>query len=90
MKTNGKYLIEYSIKGEKKKIEVIVKLIKHNEILKPFQNLWYGVATLNGAKVDRDDLANCVNAQYMAEDIAEEELQKLRLKYGSKLRVKKR
>ena len=90
MQLKGKSIIKYTINGKQGEVLAEVKLKQIDEMGKPFQNVWYGVATLNESKYEHPDLACCVNAQFMAEEIAEEEIKRLRAKHGTKLRVKRK
>jgi hypothetical protein len=90
MELKGKHIIKYTIAGKYGEIDVRVELKQHDGMHQPRQNLWYGVATLNEKNYDDPHLQYCVNAQYMAEHIADVELKKLRAKHGSKLRVKRK
>lgn len=90
MKINGKSSAKYTIAGEKGEIVVEVKLKQFEEMGKPFQNVWYAIATLNDNTFEHPDLAFCVNAQYMAEQIVSDEIKRLRAEHGTKLRVKKK
>jgi len=72
MRKKGTFVQKYTLNGERKELVVEVELKKVNGILKPRQNLWYGVATANGKNIDHKDLPFCVQAQYMAEQIGEE------------------
>lgn len=90
MQIKGKHIINYTLNGEKEKIEIRVELKQHEGSLEPRQNVWYGEATLNLKQINHPDLPYSVNAQYTAEKIAEEELQKLRKEHGRSLRVKRR
>lgn len=90
MQIKGQHTINYTLDGEKEKIEVRVELKQIDGLMKPRQNVWYGEAMLNQKQIDHPDLPYCVNAQYMAERIAKEELQKLRNEHGRSLRVKRK
>ena len=90
MELKGKKTVKYTIAGEHGEFTAEVELKQREELNKPFQNVWYAVAILNDKNHDHPDLEYCVNAQYMAEQIVEEELQKLRVEHGSKLRIKRK
>ena len=90
MKLKGKHTINYIIEGEKKSITVEVKLKQIEGSVMAFQNIWYGVATVNGKNYEDPRLKYCVNAEYKAESIAFEHIKKLRDQYGRKLRIKKK
>lgn len=90
MKLKGSHIIRYTIAGEKGQIEVEVELKMTDGVGKPHQNVWYGIATVNDREYEHPDLPYCVNAQYMAESIADEEIKKLRAEHGTKLRIKRK
>ena len=69
MKLKGTYSQKYSIDNEEKELLVEVQLKQIDGMLKPKQNIWYGVATANGKDVKHKDLPYCVNAEHMAETI---------------------
>lgn len=90
MRKKGKVIIEYTLNGEKGKIEVHSKLLKNEGPLKPRQNYWYGVATFNDKDYHLEGSEFYVDAQFLAEDIAEIELKKLRAEHGRALRIKRK
>lgn len=90
MQLKGKYSTTYTLEGEKKTIEVSVELKQIDRVVKPHQNLWYAVIILNNKQIEHPDAPYCVNAQYMAEAIVKEEIEKLRKEYGRALRVKRK
>ena len=63
MKLKGTYKQLYTLNREAKELLVEVELKQVDGLVKKGQNIWYGVATANGKKI------NCVNAEYMAETI---------------------
>jgi hypothetical protein len=69
MVINGKYKQAYTLDKEAKELVVDVELKQYEGFYKPFQNIWYGVATANGKEVQHKSLPYCVNAQSMAEVI---------------------
>lgn len=70
MKINGEYRQKYIIDKENKELVVNVVLKQHDGLLKPNQNIWYGVATVNDKEINHKSLPYCVNAEHMAETIA--------------------
>ena len=90
MKFKGQHIIRYTIAGEKGQVEVSVELKQREGLAKPGQNIWYGVAEVNDSEIEHPELAYCVNAQYMAESLAQEEIQKLRAEHGRALRLKRK
>jgi len=69
MVIKGIYKQAYTLDREAKELVVEVELKQHDGLLKPHQNIWYGVATANGKEVLHPSLPYCVNAEYMAETI---------------------
>jgi len=84
----GQHTINYTLKGENKRICVKVEM-KQKSSLEPSSMIWNTIATINGREIERDDLKYCVNAQLMAEEIAEDRLYELREAYGRSIRIKK-
>lgn len=87
MKIKGEYRQKYILNKEKKELVVNVELKQHDGLLKPNQNIWYGVATANDKIINHPSLPYCVNAEHMAETIALEiiEAWKLRAKKEGKI-----
>lgn len=69
MKLKGKYRQKYILDKESKELVVEVKLKQIDNLKKPGQNIWYGVAIANDNEIKHKDLSHCVNAIYMAEKI---------------------
>jgi len=69
MKLKGKYVQKYILDREPKELVVEVKLKQIEGLMKPRQNVWYGIATANDKEIKHKDLQYCVNAEYMAEII---------------------
>lgn len=90
MQLKGKHNITYSLEGEKETIEVRVELKQIDGSKEPRQNLWYAVIILNSKQIEHPDAPYCVNAQYMAESVVKEEIEKLRKEHGRALRVKRK
>jgi hypothetical protein len=87
--TKGFKSIEYFLNKEKEILDVSVILLPTKDMCNvPFVNCFYGVATLNGEKYDHPSLKNCVNAQVMAEEIAEDEINKLKIKHKNQIKIK--
>lgn len=70
MKFKGEYRQKYVLDKERKELIVNVVLKQHEGIIKPNQNIWYGIATVNEKIINHKELPFCVNAEYMAETIA--------------------
>jgi hypothetical protein len=90
MRIKGQHTIKYTLEGEKNQIEVRAELKQIDGLAKSQQNVWYAVVILNDRQIDHPDAPYCVNAQYMAEQVADEEIKKLRAEHGRALRVKRK
>ena len=90
MQLKGKAIVRYTIAGKHGEAIAEVELKQIDEMGKPFQNIWYAIATLNDKEFEHPNLASCVNAQYMAEHIVDDEIKRLRAEHGTKLRVKRK
>jgi len=69
MKFKGTYKQMYTVDKETKELVVEVELKQIDGLMKPGQNVWYGVATANGKEIKHPSLPYCVNAEYMAQTI---------------------
>ena len=93
MVLEGTYTQGYTLDRESKELVVEVELKQHEGLGKPGQNIWYGVATANGNDIQHKDLPNCVNAQYMAEQIGLEIIESWKFrakKNGNSFRLKRK
>lgn len=90
MKLKGQHIIRYTIAGEKGAVEVEVELKQRDRLINSGQNIWYGIALVNDQEIEHPELAYCVNAQYMAESLAQDEITKLRAEHGRALRLKRK
>jgi len=93
MEFKGRYTQKYTLDREAKELVVEVELKQIDGLGKPGQNIWYGVATANDKEIKHKDLPYCVNAVYMAEQIALEiiEAWKIRAKKeGKSFRLKRK
>jgi hypothetical protein len=92
MKKNGTYKLQYTVDKVEEEILVEVKLKQRDSILKPFENVYRGIAYVNGSIYDKVDISHSVNAKYVAEEIGlklkDELKKKLRLE-GKSFREKK-
>jgi len=86
----GKMIVRYTINADRKKMEIVTEIKQVTEPIKPKQNFWYGVATLDDVDYKFEDSEYYVDAQALANDIAKFELGKLHAIHGKKLRVKKK
>ena len=89
----GEYKQAYTLDGEKKQLVVRVELKQIDGLMKERQNVWYGIATANGKKINHKDLPYCVNALYMAERIGLEIIENWKArakKEGKSFRLKRK
>lgn len=70
MVIKGSYKLIYTVDKKEHEISVIVELKRVEEFLKPRQNLYYGILTING-KLSTETLNSCVNAKLCAQSIGE-------------------
>jgi hypothetical protein len=78
MLKKGKYKQKYILNKEHKELIVEVQLKIIDGLLKPRQNFWYGIATVDDKPFEHPDLPHTVNAQYVAESIGEEIIEKMK------------
>jgi hypothetical protein len=93
MKLTGTYKQKYTLDREPKELVVEVELKQVDGFLKPGQNAYYGVAIANDKKIKHKDLPYCVNAVYMAEQIALEIIASWKIrakKEGKSFRLKRK
>ena len=69
MVLSGKYYLNYTIDKEYKELTVIVELKQLEGMISPKQNVYYGVALVNGVLFEEVDLSHCVNAKLGAQSI---------------------
>jgi len=88
----GIYKLLYTVDKHEEEMLVEVKLKQRDSILKSFENVYYGIAYLNGSIYDKVDISHSVNAKYAAEEIGlklkDELKKKLRIE-GKSFREKK-
>jgi len=72
MTLKGTYKLIYTIDKEHKELTVIVELKQIEGIVKPRQNVYYGVALVNGVDYKKRDLSHCVDAKLGSESIGVE------------------
>ena len=84
----GQCTMNYTLNGQNKRINVKINLKPTKGLIESHQSFWYAEGTINGKPIDKSKLEGCVNAQLVAEDIAEEKIKELREKHGKSLRVK--
>lgn len=88
----GTYKLIYVLEKETKELIVTVELCEHEGLLKPFQNVYYGKATVNGQPYDDTMLSHCVNAKFAAQRIGITHRENLKTdckKEGKKFKIKK-
>ena len=92
MKLKGSYKLIYSSDTHQEELLVEVELKKIDELMKPRQNVYYGVAYVNGTHYLKKDLSHYVDASCAAEEIGnelKEELKKKLRSEGKTFRAKK-
>lgn len=72
MKLKGTFKQKYTVDREPKELVLVVELHRHEGMIEPMQNLYYGTATANGKEIQHKSLPSCVNAQFMADKIGKE------------------
>lgn len=88
----GSYCLTYTVDGHQEELLVEIELKPIKEILKSYQNVYYGTAYVNGLLYLEKDLSHIVNAKFAAEDIGIElrdEMKKKLRKLGKSFRLKK-
>lgn len=93
MVLKGTYNLLYTINKEVFNLSVIVELKMIDGQMKPGQNVWEGVVTVNyDGKYDGEDLSHCVNALLACERIGHKLKDELKAKAkaeGHNFRIKK-
>ena len=69
MTFKGMYKLIYTIDKKQEELTVIVELKQVEGFIKPRQNVYYGVALVNGVFYTKEDLSHCVNAKLGAQSI---------------------
>jgi hypothetical protein len=91
MEIKGTYKLLYTIDKEPKNLVLIVELKQVEGVVKKYQNVWEGFATLDG-KPYEVNLSHCVNALLAVERIGKllkEEIEYDAKQQGQKFKVKK-
>lgn len=65
----GGYKLIYKIDKKQEQLTVLVELREVEGLLKPRQNVYYGVALVNGVLYTKEDLSHCVNAKLSSQSI---------------------
>jgi hypothetical protein len=92
MEMKGMYKLIYVLEKETKELVVAVELCEHEGLAKPFQNVYYGKATVDGQPYDDTMLSCCVNARLAAQRIGithKEDLIAKHKKEGKRVKIKK-
>jgi hypothetical protein len=92
MEIKGSYKLIYSVDKHEEELRVDVELKPNEFPLKPFQNVYRGIAYVNGAIYNGIDISHSVNAKIAAEEIGlklKEELKKNLRQEGKSFRLKK-
>jgi len=69
MTLKGTYRLIYTIDKKQEELTVLVELKQVEGMLKPRQNVYYGVALVNGVSYTKEDLKGCVNAKLTSQSI---------------------
>ena len=69
MTLKGSYKLIYTIDKKQEELTVIVELKQVEGFIKSRQNVYYGVALVNGVLFEEVDLSHCVNAKLGAQSI---------------------
>jgi hypothetical protein len=92
MELKGAYKLSYTLDREPKDLVLIIELKMIDGLIKPRQNVWEGIATLNGQPYTEEDLSHCVNARLAAERIGKQLKTNIKIdtqSQGQSFRVKK-
>jgi hypothetical protein len=69
MEINGTYTLLYVLDKEPKELKLVIQLKWIDGLMKKGQNVWEGIATLDGQPFEKYDLSHCVNAKVAVERI---------------------
>jgi hypothetical protein len=92
MKIKGSYKLIYTSDKHQEELLVEVELKRLDELMKPHQNVYYGVAYVNGTLYLKKDISHYVDASCAAEEIGTElrdELKKKLRSEGKSFKAKK-
>lgn len=92
MNLKTKYKLTYLLDKVPTDLVLEVELKQFDGLKKPFQNIWYGSALLNGQIFIKEDLSHCVDAKLVAERIGHKLRDEIKTKAktdGKVFRVKK-
>lgn len=86
------YKLTYIVDGHQRELLVEVELVPNDVPLKPYQNVYRGVAVVDEQYYDKVDISHSVNALFSAEEIGLKLKEELKKKYraeGKTFRFKK-
>jgi len=92
MELKGTYKLSYTLNKELKNLLLIIELKQIDGLMKKGQNVWEGVATLDGHPYTKEELRWCVNARIAAERIGKklrDEIKNNAHDNGHSFRIKK-
>jgi len=69
MELKGQYKLTYTLDRVQTELVVKVELEQREGLVPKGQNIYYGIATVNGSPYTEVDLSHCVNAKHCAEGI---------------------
>jgi hypothetical protein len=84
----GKNTIKYMLDGKSNEVLITVELIQNTDCNKLRQNIYNGVALVDGQEFTELDLNYYVNAQFAADDIVKFIIEKLTIKHGNLIKFK--
>lgn len=85
---SGKNTIKYVLDGETNELLITVELKQNNDNNKKCQNVYEGIALVDGQEFTGLDLSHYVNAQFAADDIMKILIEKLTIKHGNLIKFK--
>jgi hypothetical protein len=92
MELKGTYKLTYTIDREPKDLVLVIELKWIDGLMKKGQNVWEGIATLDGQPFEKYDLSHCVNAKTAVERIGHALRDEIKAKCkadGQSFRIKK-
>jgi hypothetical protein len=92
MELKGRYKLSYTLDKELKDLTLEIELKQIEGLMKPGQNVWCGVAMLDGKPYDKSKLDYCVNAKIAVQRIGQglrDELKENAKKLEQSFRIKK-
>ena len=92
MEIKGSYKLIYTIDEILNELVINVELKQITGLIQPFQNIYHGIAYVNGSIYLKKDLSHCIDAKLAAEELGielKEKLKKKLRKEGKSFRFKK-